>query len=145
MAASNMSVTERGSLDLTCNITTDRSGIFQTQVMWYFTKSPDDTLSDAQVLLSVDRDSVISSSTLVSPNHMDRNSYHLLVRDVGVENSGYYFCQAAIWVPQHNRSWHQVVQKTSSPVSVVVTALGKWLRPAALQIMSCSFPVFKST
>ncbi|CAM2111211.1 prostaglandin F2 receptor negative regulator [Caretta caretta] len=123
IATSNMSVTERDSLDLTCNITTDRSGIFQAQVTWYFSESLDDTLSDARVLLSVDRDSVVSNSPLISLSHMDRNSYHLLVRDVGVEDSGYYFCQASVWVPQHNGSWHKVVEKTSSPVSVVVTAL----------------------
>ncbi|XP_039375747.1 prostaglandin F2 receptor negative regulator isoform X1 [Mauremys reevesii] len=123
IATSNMSVTERDSLDLTCNITTDRSGIFQAQVTWYFSESHDDTLSDAQVLLSVDRDSVVSDSPLISLSHVDRNSYHLLMRDVGVEDSGYYFCQAAVWVPQHNGSWHKVVEKTSSAVSVVVTAL----------------------
>uniref|UniRef100_A0A8B9FD22 Prostaglandin F2 receptor inhibitor n=1 Tax=Amazona collaria TaxID=241587 RepID=A0A8B9FD22_9PSIT len=119
----NVSVTERDSLDLTCNITTDRSGIFQAEVMWYFSASPDATLSDAQVLLSMDHDSVVSDSTLISLSHVDRNSYRLLVRDVDVGDSGYYFCQAAVWVPLHNGSWHKVVERTSAPVSVVVTAL----------------------
>ncbi|XP_074890100.1 prostaglandin F2 receptor negative regulator isoform X5 [Buteo buteo] len=123
ISTSNVSVTERDSLDLTCNITTDRSGIFQAEVLWYFSASPDDTLSDAQVLLSVDRDSVVSDSTLISLSHVDRNSYRLLVREVDVEDSGYYFCQAAVWVPLHNGSWHKVVERTSAPVSVVVTAL----------------------
>ncbi|XP_074669033.1 prostaglandin F2 receptor negative regulator isoform X2 [Strix aluco] len=123
ISTSNVSVTERDSLDLTCNITTDRSGIFQAEVMWYFSMSPDDTLSDAQVLLSMDRDSVVSDSTLISLSHVDRNSYRLLVRDVDVEDSGYYFCHAAVWVPLHNGSWHKVVERTSAPVSVVVTAL----------------------
>ncbi|XP_047927543.1 prostaglandin F2 receptor negative regulator isoform X2 [Anser cygnoides] len=123
ISTSNLSVTERDSLDLTCNITTDRSGIFQAEVTWYFSGSPDDTLSDAQVLLSMDHDSVVSDSTLISLSHVDRNSYRLLVRDVGVEDSGYYFCQAAVWVPLHNGSWHKVVERTSAPVSVVVTAL----------------------
>ncbi|XP_027744116.1 prostaglandin F2 receptor negative regulator isoform X2 [Empidonax traillii] len=123
ISTSNVSVTERDSLDLTCNITTDRSGIFQAEVMWYFSASPDDTLSDAQLLLSMDRDSVVSDSTLISLSHVDRNSYRLLVRDVDVEDSGYYFCEAAIWVPLHNGSWHKVVERTSAPVSVVVTAL----------------------
>ncbi|XP_027548429.1 prostaglandin F2 receptor negative regulator isoform X2 [Neopelma chrysocephalum] len=123
ISTSNVSVTERDSLDLTCNITTDRSGIFQAEVMWYFSASPDDSLSDAQLLLSMDRDSVVSDSTLISLSHVDRNSYRLLVRDVDVEDSGYYFCEAAIWVPLHNGSWHKVVERTSAPVSVVVTAL----------------------
>ncbi|XP_017686295.1 PREDICTED: prostaglandin F2 receptor negative regulator isoform X3 [Lepidothrix coronata] len=123
ISTSNVSVTERDSLDLTCNITTDRSGIFQAEVMWYFSASPDDTLADAQLLLSMDRDSVVSDSTLISLSHVDRNSYRLLVRDVDVEDSGYYFCEAAIWVPLHNGSWHKVVERTSAPVSVVVTAL----------------------
>ncbi|XP_074854102.1 prostaglandin F2 receptor negative regulator [Carettochelys insculpta] len=123
IAASNMSVTERDSLDLTCNITTDRSGICQAEVTWFFSESPDDTLSEAQVLLSVDPDSLVSNSPFISLSHMDRNSYHLLVHDVGMEYSGYYFCQAALWVPQHNGSWHKVVKKTSSPVRVVVTGL----------------------
>ncbi|XP_042644665.1 prostaglandin F2 receptor negative regulator isoform X2 [Tyto alba] len=122
ISTSNVSVTERDSLDLTCNITTDRSGIFQAEVMWYFSVSPDDTLSDAQVLLSMDHDSVVSDSTLISLSHVDRNSYRLLVRDVDVEDSGYYFCHAAVWVPLHNGSWHKVVERTSAPVSVVVTA-----------------------
>ncbi|NXU63351.1 FPRP regulator, partial [Horornis vulcanius] len=123
ISTSNVSVTERDSLDLTCNITTDRSGIFQAEVMWYFSASPDDTLSDAQLLLSMDHHSVVSDSTLISLSHVDRNSYRLLVRDVDVEDSGYYFCEAAIWVPLHNGSWHKVVERTSAPVSVVVTAL----------------------
>ncbi|XP_032536222.1 prostaglandin F2 receptor negative regulator isoform X2 [Chiroxiphia lanceolata] len=123
ISTSNVSVTERDSLDLTCNITTDRSGIFQAEVMWYFSASPDDTLADAQLLLSMDHDSVVSDSTLISLSHVDRNSYRLLVRDVDVEDSGYYFCEAAIWVPLHNGSWHKVVERTSAPVSVVVTAL----------------------
>ncbi|XP_059728246.1 prostaglandin F2 receptor negative regulator isoform X1 [Haemorhous mexicanus] len=123
ISTSNVSVTERDSLDLTCNITTDRSGIFQAEVMWYFSASPDDTLSDAQLLLSMDHDSVVSDSTLISLSHVDRNSYRLLVRDVDVEDSGYYFCEAAIWVPLHNGSWQKVVERTSAPVSVVVTAL----------------------
>ncbi|XP_039569185.1 prostaglandin F2 receptor negative regulator isoform X2 [Passer montanus] len=123
ISTSNVSVTERDSLDLTCNITTDRSGIFQAEVMWYFSASPDDTLSDAQLLLSMDHNSVVSDSTLISLSHVDRNSYRLLVRDVDVEDSGYYFCEAAIWVPLHNGSWHKVVERTSAPVSVVVTAL----------------------
>uniref|UniRef100_A0A8D0HUS3 Prostaglandin F2 receptor inhibitor n=1 Tax=Sphenodon punctatus TaxID=8508 RepID=A0A8D0HUS3_SPHPU len=111
------------SLDLICNITTDRSGIFEVEVIWYFSESSDSTLPDARVLLSVDRDSVVSDSTLVSLSHVDRNSYHLLVRDVGTEDSGYYFCQASVWVLQHNGSWHKVVERTSAPVSVVVMAL----------------------
>ncbi|NXD73097.1 FPRP regulator, partial [Eolophus roseicapillus] len=123
ISTSNVSVTERDSLDLTCNITTDRSGIFQAEVMWYFSASPDDTLSDAQVLLSMDHDSIVSDSTLISLSHVDRNSYRLLVRDVDVGDSGYYFCQAAVWVPLHNGSWHKVVERTSAPVNVVVTAL----------------------
>ncbi|NXH21981.1 FPRP regulator, partial [Bucco capensis] len=123
ISTSNVSVTERDSLDLTCNITTDRSGVFQAEVMWYFSASRDDTLSDAQMLLSMDHDSVVSDSTFISLSHIDRNSYRLLVRDVAVEDSGYYFCQAAVWVPLHNGSWHKVVEKISAPVSVSVTAL----------------------
>ncbi|XP_061224750.1 prostaglandin F2 receptor negative regulator-like [Neopsephotus bourkii] len=125
ISTSNVSVTERDSLDLMCSITTDRSGIFQAEVMWYFSASPDATLSDAQVLLSMDHDSVVSDSTLISLSHVDRNSYRLLVRDVDVGDSGYYFCQAAVWVPLHNGSWHKVVERTSAPVSVVVTVLGE--------------------
>lgn len=121
-----MSVTERESLDLTCNFTTDRSGIFQAEVTWYFSESPHVTVSEAQVLLSADRDSVVSDSTHISLSHVDRSSYHLLVRDVGPEDSGYYFCQAALWVPQHNGTWHKVAERTSIPVTVEVLALGKW-------------------
>ncbi|XP_062831018.1 prostaglandin F2 receptor negative regulator isoform X2 [Anolis carolinensis] len=120
---SNVTVTERESLDLTCNFTTDRSGIFQAEVTWYFSNSPEDTLAEAQVLLSADRDSVISDSTLISLSHVDRSSYHLLIRDVSLEDSGYYFCQAALWVPQHNGSWHKVAERTSLPVTVDVLAV----------------------
>lgn len=120
---SNVSVTERESLDLTCNFTTDRSGIFQAEVTWYFSESPHVTVSEAQVLLSADRDSVVSDSTHISLSHVDRSSYHLLVRDVGPEDSGYYFCQAALWVPQHNGTWHKVAERTSIPVTVEVLAL----------------------
>ncbi|XP_053168409.1 prostaglandin F2 receptor negative regulator isoform X2 [Hemicordylus capensis] len=123
ITSTNVSVTERDSLDLTCNFTTDRSGIFQTKVTWYFSESPDGTMGEAQVLLSADRDSVISDSTLIGLSHVDRSSYHLLVRDVGIEDSGYYFCQAALWVPQHNGTWHKIAERTSVPVSVEVLAL----------------------
>ncbi|KAM6417073.1 prostaglandin F2 receptor negative regulator isoform 2-T2 [Pluvialis apricaria] len=134
VSTSNVSVTERGSLELTCNITTDRSGIFRAELTWYFSASPDDTLSDAQVLLSMDRDSVVSDSTLISLSHVDRNSYRLLVRDVGVEDSGYYFCQAAVWVSLHNGSWHKAVERISAPVSVVVTALDYTLTVEAVKL-----------
>ncbi|XP_061483992.1 prostaglandin F2 receptor negative regulator isoform X1 [Rhineura floridana] len=120
---SNVSVTERDSLDLTCNFTTDRSGIFQVEITWYFSESPDSSLAEAQVLLSADWDSVVSDSTLISLSHVDRSSYHLLVRDVGTEDSGYYFCQAALWVPQHNGSWHKVAERMSVPVTVEILAL----------------------
>ncbi|XP_034970708.1 prostaglandin F2 receptor negative regulator isoform X1 [Zootoca vivipara] len=120
---SNVSVTEGDSLDLTCNFTTDRSGIFQAEVRWYFSESPDSTMAEAQVLLSADRDSVVSDSTLISLSHVDRSSYHLLVRDVSTEDSGYYYCQATLWVPQHNGSWHKVAERTSVPVTVEVLAL----------------------
>ena len=107
--------------------------------MWYFSASPDDTLSDAQVLLSMDRDSVVSDSTRISLSHVDRNSYRLLVRDVDVEDSGYYFCQAAVWVPLHNGSWYKVVERTSAPVSVVVTTLGEWFCFQTSWVMYHSF------
>lgn len=116
---------ERESLELTCNITTDRSGIFQTEITWYFNESPDDTMVEAQVLLNADRDLVISDSTFISPSHVDRSNYNLLIRDVGTENSGYYYCQAALWVPQHNGSWHKVAEKISVPVTVEVVTLGE--------------------
>ncbi|XP_077198400.1 prostaglandin F2 receptor negative regulator isoform X1 [Paroedura picta] len=119
----NVSVTERDSLYLTCNFTTDRSGIFQAEVTWYYSESPDGPMEDAQILLSADRDSVISDSTLISLSQIDRSSYHLLVRDMGIEDSGYYFCQAALWVPQYNGSWHKVAERTSVPVTVEVTPL----------------------
>ncbi|XP_060090442.1 prostaglandin F2 receptor negative regulator-like isoform X2 [Heteronotia binoei] len=119
----NVSVTERDSLYLTCNFTTDRSGIFQAEVTWYYSESPDGPMEDAQILLSADRDSVISDSTLISLSHVDRSSYHLLVRDMSIEDSGYYFCQAALWVPQYNGSWHKVAERTSVPVTVEVTPL----------------------
>ncbi|XP_015276391.1 PREDICTED: prostaglandin F2 receptor negative regulator [Gekko japonicus] len=119
----NVSVTERDSLDLTCNFTTDRSGIFQAEVTWYYSESPDGPMEDAQILLSADRDSVISDSTLISLSLVDRSSYHLLVRDMSIEDSGYYFCQAALWVPQYNGSWHKVAERTSVPVTVEVTPL----------------------
>ncbi|XP_058041837.1 prostaglandin F2 receptor negative regulator isoform X1 [Ahaetulla prasina] len=120
---SNISVMERESLELTCNITTDRSGIFQTEITWYFNESPDGTMAEAQVLLNADRDLVISDSTFISPSHIDRSNYNLLMRDVGTENSGYYYCQAALWVPQHNGSWHKVAEKISVPVTVEVVTL----------------------
>ncbi|XP_063161584.1 prostaglandin F2 receptor negative regulator isoform X3 [Candoia aspera] len=120
---SNISVMERDSFELTCNFTTDRSGIFQTELTWYFSEYPHDTMAEAQVLLSADRDLVISDSTFISPSHVDQSNYHLLVRDVGTENSGYYYCQAALWVPQHNGRWHKIAEKTSVPVTVEVVTL----------------------
>ncbi|XP_048349910.1 prostaglandin F2 receptor negative regulator isoform X1 [Sphaerodactylus townsendi] len=119
----NVSVTERDSLYLTCNFTTDRSGIFQAEVTWHYSESPDGPMEDAQILLSADRDSVISDSTLISLSHVDRSSYHLLIRDMSIEDSGYYFCQAALWVPQYNGSWHKVAERTSVPVPVEVITL----------------------
>lgn len=118
-------MTERDSLSLTCNFTTDRSGIFQADVTWYYSESPDGPMEDAQILLSADRESVLSDSTLISLSHLDRSSYHLLMRDMSIEDSGYYFCQAALWVPQYNGSWHKVAERTSMPVTVEVTPLGK--------------------
>ncbi|XP_063161585.1 prostaglandin F2 receptor negative regulator isoform X4 [Candoia aspera] len=131
---SNISVMERDSFELTCNFTTDRSGIFQTELTWYFSEYPHDTMAEAQVLLSADRDLVISDSTFISPSHVDQSNYHLLVRDVGTENSGYYYCQAALWVPQHNGRWHKIAEKTSVPVTVEVVTLDYTLTVEAVKL-----------
>ncbi|XP_066233353.1 prostaglandin F2 receptor negative regulator isoform X2 [Saccopteryx leptura] len=121
----NVSVAEGKELDLTCNITTDRADDVQPEVTWYFSRTPDSTAPGPHVLARLDRDSLMHSSPHVALSHVDARSYHLLVRDVSKENSGYYFCHVALWTPGHNRSWHKVAEATSAPATVDVT----WLEP----------------
>ncbi|XP_034497652.1 prostaglandin F2 receptor negative regulator, partial [Ailuropoda melanoleuca] len=123
--ARSVSVAEGKELDLTCNITTDRTDDVRPEVAWYFSRSPDSTLPGSPVLARLDRDSLVHSSPHVALSHVDARSYHLLVRDVSKENSGYYFCHVALWAPGHNRSWHKVAEARSAPASVDVT----WLEP----------------
>nr|XP_060477324.1 prostaglandin F2 receptor negative regulator [Panthera onca] len=123
--ARNVSVAEGKGLDLTCNITTDRADDVRPEVTWYFSRTPDGTWPGAPVLARLDRDSLVHSSPHVALSHVDARSYHLLVRDVSKENSGYYFCHVALWAPGHNRSWHRVAEARSAPASVDVT----WLEP----------------
>ncbi|KAM8786013.1 prostaglandin F2 receptor negative regulator [Rhynchonycteris naso] len=121
----NVSVAEGKELDLTCNITTDRADDVQPEVTWYFSRTPDSLEPGPHVLARLDRDSLMHSSPHVALSHMDARSYHLLVRDVSKENSGYYFCHVALLTPEHNRSWHKVAEATSAPAAVDVT----WLEP----------------
>ncbi|XP_066124282.1 prostaglandin F2 receptor negative regulator isoform X1 [Saccopteryx bilineata] len=121
----NVSVAEGKELDLTCNITTDRADDAQPEVTWYFSRTPDSTAPGPHMLARLDRDSLMYSSPHVALSHVDARSYHLLVRDVSKENSGYYFCHVALWTPGHNRSWHKVAEATSAPAAVDVT----WLEP----------------
>ncbi|XP_037356452.1 prostaglandin F2 receptor negative regulator [Talpa occidentalis] len=121
----NVSVAEGKELDLTCNITTDRADEVRPEVTWYFRRTPDSTLPGPHVLARLDRDSLVHSSPHVALSHTDARSYHLLVRDVSKENSGYYFCHVALWAPGHNRSWHKVAEAMSAPAGVDVT----WLEP----------------
>lgn len=123
--ARSVSVAEGKELDLTCNITTDRTDDVRPEVAWYFSRSPDSTLPGSPVLARLDRDSLVHSSPHVALSHVDARSYHLLVRDVSKENSGYYFCHVALWAPGHNRSWHKVAEARSAPASVDVTWLGE--------------------
>uniref|UniRef100_A0A667HZA7 Prostaglandin F2 receptor negative regulator n=1 Tax=Lynx canadensis TaxID=61383 RepID=A0A667HZA7_LYNCA len=123
--ARNVSVAEGKGLDLTCNITTDRADDVRPEVTWYFSRTPDGAWPGAPVLARLDRDSLVHSSPHVALSHVDARSYHLLVRDVSKENSGYYFCHVALWAPGHNRSWHKVAEARSAPASVDVT----WLEP----------------
>ncbi|XP_030893794.1 prostaglandin F2 receptor negative regulator [Leptonychotes weddellii] len=122
--ARSVSVAEGKELDLTCNITTDRADDVRPEVTWYFGRSPDSTLPGSPVLARLDRDSLVHSSPHVALSHVDARSYHLLVRDVSKENSGYYFCHVALWAPGHNRSWYKVAEARSAPASVDVTWLG---------------------
>lgn len=124
--ARNVSVAEGKELGLSCNITTDRTDDVRPEVTWYFSRTPDSTLPGSLVLARLDRDSLVHSSPHVALSHVDARSYHLLVRDVSKENSGYYFCHVALWAPGHNRSWHKVAEARSAPASVDVTWLGEW-------------------
>ncbi|KAG8517592.1 Prostaglandin F2 receptor negative regulator, partial [Galemys pyrenaicus] len=121
----NVSVAEGKELDLPCNITTDRTDEVRPEVTWYFRRTPDGSLPGPHMLARLDRDSLVHSSPHVALSHTDARSYHLLVRDVGKENSGYYFCHVALWAPGHNRSWHKVAEAMSAPAGVEVT----WLEP----------------
>ncbi|XP_023590648.1 prostaglandin F2 receptor negative regulator [Trichechus manatus latirostris] len=123
--ARNMSVAEGKELDLSCNITTDRMDDIRPEVTWYFSRTPDSTLPGSHVLARMDRGSLVHSSPHIALSHVDARFYHLLVRDVSKENSGYYFCHVALWVPGHNRSWHKVAEAMSAPAGVDVT----WLEP----------------
>lgn len=122
----NVSVAEGKELDLTCNITTDRADDVRPEVTWSFSRTPDSTLPGSRVLARLDRDSLVHSSPHIALSHVDARSYHLLVRDVSKENSGYYFCHVSLWAPGHNRSWHKVAEAVSSPAGVGVTWLGEW-------------------
>lgn len=122
----NASVAEGKDLGLTCNITTDQADDVRPAVTWYFSRTPDSTLPGPLVLAQLDRDSLTHSAPHVALSHTDVRSYHLLVQDVSRENSGYYFCHVALWVPGHNRSWHKVAEAVSAPAGVDVTWLGEW-------------------
>ena len=122
----NVSVAEGKELDLTCNITTDRVDDVRPEVTWYFSRTPGSTVPGPRVLARLDRESLVHSSPHVALSHVDARSYHLLVRDVSKENSGYYFCHVALWAPGHNRSWHKVAEAMSAPAGVDVTWLGEW-------------------
>lgn len=123
--ARNVSVPEGKELDLSCNITTDRVDEVRAEVTWFFSRTPDGSSPARHMLARLDRDSLLHGSPHVALSHMDARSYHLLVRDVSKENSGYYFCHVALWVPGHNRSWHKVAETMSAPASVGVTWLGE--------------------
>lgn len=131
--ARNVSVAEGKDLELTCNITTDRADDMRPEVTWYYSRTPDSTLPGPRVLARLDRDSLLHSSPHVALSHVDARSFLLLVRDVSKENSGYYFCHVALWVPGHNRSWHKVAEVMSSAAGVGVTWIGKYLQ-------SCHWP-----
>ncbi|XP_074044639.1 prostaglandin F2 receptor negative regulator isoform X1 [Macrotis lagotis] len=119
----NVSVTEGNDLDLTCSIATDQKDDIQTEVTWYFSKTPDSSLPDAHILANLDHDSVVHSPLTVTLNRVDMQSYRLLVRDANKDNSGYYFCHVALWAPRHNRTWQKVAEKMSEPAAVEVTFL----------------------
>ncbi|XP_075416065.1 prostaglandin F2 receptor negative regulator [Tenrec ecaudatus] len=125
IVARNVSVAEGKELDLSCNITTDRTDDIRPEVTWYFSRTPDSTLPGLHVLARMDRDSLVHSSSHIALSHTDPRSYHLLLRDVSKENVGYYFCHVALWAPRHNRSWHKVAEAMSAPTGVDVT----WLEP----------------
>ncbi|XP_030744278.1 prostaglandin F2 receptor negative regulator [Echinops telfairi] len=125
VVARNVSAPEGKELDLSCNITTDRTDDIRPEVTWYFSRTPDSTLPGLHVLARMDRDSLVHGSPHIALSHTDARSYHLLLRDVSKENAGYYFCHVALWAPRHNRSWHKVAEAMSAPTGVDVT----WLEP----------------
>lgn len=120
----NATLSVDDTLNLTCSVAANGLLSLGMEVIWLVTGLGS---SDKQrILLHVGRDGqVLIGSELVSMSRIQPGKFRLLFPKVQPSDSGLYSCQVKCWLPQGSGGWYQAADKTSDPVQVRVTQLGK--------------------
>lgn len=120
----NVTLSVEDTLNLTCSVAANGLLSLGMEVIWLVKGI---SSSDSQrVLLHVGRDGqVLSGSELVAMSRVQSGIYRLLIPKVQPSDSGMYSCQIKCWLPQGSGGWYQAAEKTSDPIQVLVTQLGK--------------------
>lgn len=120
----NVTLNVEDTLNLTCSVTATGLLSLGVEVIWLVKGLGG---SDNQrVLLHVGRDGqVLIGSELVGMSRVQPDTFRLLLPKVQLSDSGLYSCQVKCWLPQGGGGWYQAAEKTSDPVQVRVTQLGK--------------------
>lgn len=120
----NVTLRVEDTLNLTCSVAAHGLLSLGMEVIW-LVKGLSST-DNQQVLLHVGRDGqVLSGSELVSMSRIQPGTFRLLLPKVQPSDSGLYSCQVKCWLPQGSGGWYQAAEKTSDPIQVLVTQLGK--------------------
>ncbi|XP_078512734.1 prostaglandin F2 receptor negative regulator [Lissotriton helveticus] len=119
---SDVSLRRGDPLELTCVVVASVEGMAQTEVAWYFSQTPDDSLENSEVVASMDHQSVVMESARTHLSHVESGSYRLSVDATEDADGGFYFCRVSIWLPQSNGSWYKATEETSPPAMVALSA-----------------------
>lgn len=120
----NVTLSVENTLNLTCSVAAKSLRSLGIEVIWLVKEL--NNANNQRVLLHVGRDGqVLTGSELVSMSRVQPGMFRLLLSEVQPSDSGLYSCKVKFWLPQGNGGWYQAAEKTSDPVQVQVTQLGK--------------------
>lgn len=120
----NTTLNVADTLNLTCTVAANGLSSVSPELMWIVGSL--DGSGSPRVLIHMGRDGLLQSgSEAVGLSRVNANTFRLLLHKIDRSDYGLYSCRVKAWLQQGREKWYQAAEKTSDPVQVLVTNLGK--------------------
>lgn len=127
------SISERESLQLECQVSSQTFQHTHLSVTWYLRGS-----TDTRPIISLDRDLTVRPgpefedryrSGLIAMEKIEDTTYRLKILQVQQSDSGEIYCQADEWIQDPDRSWYRICHRNTTASNIEVKAQGKIYEP----------------